>query len=241
MKNYSFKRGFTLAEVLITLGIIGVVAALAIPTLVSKYQEKVLVNKAKKGYAILMQALERYNSDNYSANSYSYLFKANESDVDVLSKLVSYMRVEKICERYTDAPCGGSYPVKNTKPKNNGQGFNSADGVWGARAVLNDGMIIGLQNQNEKTTSCGYDYTYPTKDENGNPITATGTTYQCGRIWIDTNGIDGPNRYGSDVFAFTVKQQTIVPSLTDCDINYVITEGKIVPYIDYVVGGEYVE
>ena len=34
------KKGFTLAEVLITLGIIGVVAALTIPTLVQNYQTK---------------------------------------------------------------------------------------------------------------------------------------------------------------------------------------------------------
>ena len=35
------KRGFTLAEVLITLGIIGVVAALTIPTLINNYQKKI--------------------------------------------------------------------------------------------------------------------------------------------------------------------------------------------------------
>lgn len=34
------KKGFTLAEVLITLGIIGVVAAMTIPTLVSKSQQR---------------------------------------------------------------------------------------------------------------------------------------------------------------------------------------------------------
>ena len=39
-KNINSKVAFTLAEVLITLGIIGVVAALTIPTLIAKYQEK---------------------------------------------------------------------------------------------------------------------------------------------------------------------------------------------------------
>lgn len=48
MKNYSSKEGFTLAEVLITLGIIGIVAALTIPTLVAKFQEKALVSQFKK-------------------------------------------------------------------------------------------------------------------------------------------------------------------------------------------------
>lgn len=42
------KFGFTLAEVLITLGIIGVVAAMTIPTLVSKYRQRALETAFKK-------------------------------------------------------------------------------------------------------------------------------------------------------------------------------------------------
>jgi len=49
---------FTLAEVLITLGIIGVVAVLTIPTLVAKHKEKVTVVKVKKAYSILYNAFQ---------------------------------------------------------------------------------------------------------------------------------------------------------------------------------------
>jgi len=51
------KSAFTLAEVLITLAIIGVVAAMTIPTLISNYQEKVTVTKLKKAYAVMNQAM----------------------------------------------------------------------------------------------------------------------------------------------------------------------------------------
>ena len=51
-----FKRGFTLAEVLITLGVIGVVAALTIPSLSSNYQKRVLTTQLQKAYAELSQA-----------------------------------------------------------------------------------------------------------------------------------------------------------------------------------------
>ena len=51
------KKAFTLAEVLITLGIIGVVAALTIPTLVSKYKEQATVAKVKKVNSVLNQAM----------------------------------------------------------------------------------------------------------------------------------------------------------------------------------------
>jgi len=47
------KAAFTLAEVLITLGIIGVVAALTLPTLISNYQKRVYVNQLKKSYSVL--------------------------------------------------------------------------------------------------------------------------------------------------------------------------------------------
>ena len=50
------KTGFTLAEVLITLGIIGVVAAMTLPALIQKQQEKATVVRLKKAYSILSQA-----------------------------------------------------------------------------------------------------------------------------------------------------------------------------------------
>ena len=47
------RAAFTLAEVLITLGIIGVVAALTLPTLISNYQKQVYVNQLKKSVSVL--------------------------------------------------------------------------------------------------------------------------------------------------------------------------------------------
>ena len=57
MKIQAFKKAFTLAEVLITLGIIGVVAAMTIPTLINAQQEKATITKLKKTYSVLQQAL----------------------------------------------------------------------------------------------------------------------------------------------------------------------------------------
>lgn len=48
-------KGFTLAEVLITLGIVGIIAAMTLPTLVQKNQEKQTVVKLKKIYSVLQQ------------------------------------------------------------------------------------------------------------------------------------------------------------------------------------------
>ena len=59
LTSYRLKKkvAFTLAEVLITLGIIGVVAAITIPGLVADYQKKVLVAQFKKTIQIYQMLL----------------------------------------------------------------------------------------------------------------------------------------------------------------------------------------
>ena len=57
------KKGFTLAEVLITLGIIGVVAALTIPTLISNHQKKVWVTQLKKNITTLQNSYKKIMAD----------------------------------------------------------------------------------------------------------------------------------------------------------------------------------
>jgi prepilin-type N-terminal cleavage/methylation domain-containing protein len=57
------KTAFTLAEVLITLGIIGIVAALTIPTLINKYQEQEAVSKVKETYSMVSQAVNQWAGD----------------------------------------------------------------------------------------------------------------------------------------------------------------------------------
>ncbi len=49
------KKGFTLAEVLIVLAVIGVIAALTIPTLMAKWREQATVTQVKKAYSVLSQ------------------------------------------------------------------------------------------------------------------------------------------------------------------------------------------
>ena len=65
--HFSRKRtAFTLAEVLITLGIIGIVAAITLPTIINNYRVKVLENQFKKADSIIQQAVQK------TANEYGY-------------------------------------------------------------------------------------------------------------------------------------------------------------------------
>ena len=67
------KKGFTLAEVLITLGVIGVVAALTLPTTIADHRKKETATRLKKSYTVLSQALNMAQADhgdmsNWNAN-----------------------------------------------------------------------------------------------------------------------------------------------------------------------------
>ena len=64
--DFSLKKAaFTLAEVLITLGIIGVVAAMTMPTLIANYQKQVATTRLKKFYTTYSQAYNQSKNDNY--------------------------------------------------------------------------------------------------------------------------------------------------------------------------------
>ena len=58
------KKGFTLAEVLITLGIIGVVAAMTMPSLIQNYRKKEATTRIKKFYSMMSQAVLLSTNDN---------------------------------------------------------------------------------------------------------------------------------------------------------------------------------
>ena len=57
------KCAFTLAEVLITLGIIGIIAALTLPQLIKNYQQKVLQEQFKVAYSLLQQTVLKIRAD----------------------------------------------------------------------------------------------------------------------------------------------------------------------------------
>ena len=59
-------KGFTLAEVLITLGIIGIVAAMTLPTVTGKYRKKVVETRLKRFYSVANAAVKASELDNGS-------------------------------------------------------------------------------------------------------------------------------------------------------------------------------
>ena len=56
---YKQKKAFTMAEVLITLGILGIVIAMTLPSIIKKYRRNVAAVKLEKFYSVMNQALRR--------------------------------------------------------------------------------------------------------------------------------------------------------------------------------------
>ncbi len=181
------KVAFTLAEVLITLGIIGVVAALTLPTVIANYQKQVTVTKLQKAYTILNQAFRQSEVDNGSSEFWQ---ETNEIGVDEYFDRYwkKYFNDPVYCQ--TAQECGYSGPSPYKK-------FNgSTSGV----------ISIGKPRVFFKTSD-GVFYLFVDSTTNAN-----GEIYAVNFVFIDINGAKAPNTYGIDVFRFDrVAGKGIIP------------------------------
>lgn len=97
---YINKKGFTLAEVLITLGIIGVVASVTMPLLVANYQEKVAITRLKKVYSLLSQVYTQATNDYGYPDEWPLINPEDSISPQVYSSysiLKDYIKSIKIC------------------------------------------------------------------------------------------------------------------------------------------------
>ena len=81
------KSAFTLAEVLITLGIIGIVAALTLPALIQKNNNRIVETRLMKFYSAINQAVQRAEAD-YGDKKYWYN-DSNSVNIDSEGKPVN--------------------------------------------------------------------------------------------------------------------------------------------------------
>ena len=131
MKNR--KYAFTLAEVLVTLGIIGVVSAMTVPSLMQNYQRQSYVTQLHKVYNELSQALVQYQNDKNALN----LKEAGLTNQAAIENFVEkYFKVVNDCGA-TKTPCFASQYKKLT---------GTAVATWNPKAhyVISSGASIGV-------------------------------------------------------------------------------------------------
>lgn len=85
---------FTIAEILIVLGIIGIVAEMTIPSIYSSYQKQLVSVKLQKFYSMMSQAITRSEVDNGPMSSWD---SSTSTDANWFTKYLSpYLRYSKI-------------------------------------------------------------------------------------------------------------------------------------------------
>ena len=89
------KTGFTLAEVLVTLAVIGVIAALTIPGLIEKGTKKQLAARAKTAFSIISQATNMVLLEN--DGNLTGCFSGNEQHEQALNCYVDKLNIIKNC------------------------------------------------------------------------------------------------------------------------------------------------
>ena len=151
-------NAFTLAEVLITLGIIGVVAAMTLPTLIAKYQEQVTVNHLLKTYSMLSQAVQRMQTDYGTIDSWG-LSNTYTGQIDeetgktiydwsaqkiIAERLKQYLNVTRTCELGKICLNASSYTLSGQKIGDPAPVSASSDSPPEAKFFLADGTYVGL-------------------------------------------------------------------------------------------------
>jgi len=183
------KVAFTLAEVLITLAIIGVVAAITIPSIVANHQKRALETQFAKAYRTLFQAMNLAVAEHGDMGSWDWAdktFSAEEQENFVKKYFVPYLNVVKFCPS-VKPEAGMCFPeerIMNLDGTNHGSvGIKSHKQV---QLLLGDGMNMTFYF----------------------PANCFSNKNACLSLCTDSNGFKKPNVFGYDYHCYLYFPQT---------------------------------
>ena len=187
-----YKKAFTLAEVILTLGIIGIVAVYTIPPMVERAKNQAYSAQLKKFYTEFNEVLTRLTSEYGCVGDLSCtgLFSSTGSDAILGDAIVKYFKIYKNCDTAVAVDCfsaniNSEYDgtsLVNFNPNADGYKFRIADGT---------SIYIKTAHNN-----CSTDYS----------TGALGNMSKfCGTVVVDLDGpTKGLNSFGIDVFWFWI-------------------------------------
>lgn len=173
------KNAFTLAEVLITLAIIGVVAALTIPVVIEKYQKQETVARLKKSYSVMSQALRLSEADNGPYSDWEVPQFSDSLDLTEYYEKYwyPYFKVLKACKTWQECGYSSSHPILDIGGNKTGH------------------TIVAQERRLAFITTDGILYSISLYG--GDNVRADHS------IYVDLNAAKGPNKFGRDFFCFT--------------------------------------
>ncbi|MCD8024245.1 MAG: type II secretion system GspH family protein, partial [Candidatus Gastranaerophilales bacterium] len=186
---------FTLAETLITLAIIGVVAAMTIPSVLNHYQKQETIAKLKKAYTTLNQVMQLSELDNGSYDTWQDGYEMGAMAY-IETYFLPYFKVAAICHKYNNCGYEKSQPWYALNGSTAQISFS--DSRYRYPFITNDGILYSIS-------------------------VAGGSSTKSDRIYVDINASNKPNMAGKDFFQFErVSGNLILPygyNLTDDKIN----------------------
>lgn len=195
------KCGFTLAEVLITLSVIGIVSALTIPELVKNMNNYAFGKSKEVTLAKITEATNEMKSNDVLSG-----YTSNDAFVSEFQK---YMKVTKRCDSSTIANCfapkikttTGTTVDTTTLTTGTTLGANNISGNTIAMMLANGTtMLFTLRDATKVGTSC----------DRIDPVDNHANTTGCLSFLYDINGFAGPNIMGKDI-------ATVNATVSTCD------------------------
>lgn len=210
------KKAFSLAEVLITLGIVGVVAAMTLPILITKYRMKTFEVAFKKEYSSIQNELNYLVQEEGLSECYSEL-RRNSDDVGY------YASNHSQCSELKNSLIKNLklVPIKNDfkniyKPSNT---------VLAEGGTLTNRFVAYDYTKNNSTAYMMQDGAVllmypPEKNE----------SYFCTSFILDVNGKKGPNKWGYDVFYLSFTKNANSPNIIiDDTFGTIVEKGGVRP------------
>jgi len=173
-----------LAEVLITLAIIGVVAAITIPSIIANHKKRTLETQFTKAYRTLSQAVSLAVAEHGDISVWDWkedkTYSNEEKDAFVKKYFLPYLNVAKFC------------------PSDNSVKGCATD--KGYKAFASGGNTINFAKSNHpKILLTDGTFAY---------FKFTSTTAAQYEIYVDINGQKNPNTIGQDLFVFQLYKET---------------------------------
>ncbi len=191
MPKTQCKVAFTLAEVLITLGIIGIVAAITLPALISNYQKIVYVNQLKKSVSVIEKGFKLILADDgvdrLTDTGLWSTFSSDWGRGEQNDEFTSYLgRYFKIIE-------SNLIDLEDYKQFNgNSNGYNPRTNF-----VLEDGIYFMFDDIYKNPSSLSDENCKKAKELGGNVCEVA-----ISSLYIDVNGSKRPDQFGRDTFQF---------------------------------------
>lgn len=186
------KKAFTLAEVLITLGIIGTVAAMTMPAIIAKNNKIAIESKLKKTYSAFSQSLLFAAGELGDLSSIEFRDGSNQTMEQMYyTYLKKYIKVSKDCFNAT-----GCWAQSKTL---NGVNAGSLIGIGGNIITFTtvDGISVCMDGYNAVDMT----NTFGINTDNDGLI-----------LYIDVNGFKNPNVIGKDIFIFGFTDKGLMPA-----------------------------